>query len=448
MSLATLGAELTDKEREAISKVVFHEKMQFLFESHRYKVAHSGRAGLKSWSFARALLICGAINQERILCGREIQKSISDSVHRLLQDQIDSMGLDEFYTVTKDGIVGRNDTNFLFAGFSDQTVESMKSFEGVTKCWIEEAVNISKRSYSLLIPTIRKEDSEIWVSFNPELDTDETYVRFIDHPPPDAVVVETNWRDNLWMTKVLEDERLHCLKTEPKEEYENIWEGVPRSAVAGAIYAKEVMLAKKENRICRVPYDPRLKVHTVWDLGHRDYTAIGLFQKGVSEFRMIGYIQEHQKKIHEYAADLNALSLNWGWDWLPHDGFIEDIKAPSCYAILKAHGRRVKPKVGTKLPIPNIEVETGIKALRGIFHRLVIDSEMCDTFIQCMRRYRRAISNTTGEPAAPVHDIYSHGADMARYFALCADKMTNDEELHAPPKRPAHRPFDPGTGAL
>lgn len=442
-----MSASLTLEETQALTHVEFHEKFAFLFQPHAYKIAWGGRNALKSWSYARALLVLGSRQPERILCTREVQKSLKDSVHQLLCDQITELGLEDFYEPYESEIRGRNGTTFLFAGLSEQTSRTIKSFEGVNKCWIEEAQTITKRSYEILIPTIRKEGSELWVSFNPELDTDETYVRFILEPPEDTVSVFTTFKDNPWFSAKSEKDRRHCELTDP-EGYQNIWLGVPRSAVAGAIYAKEVTLAYKERRICCVPYDPALKVHTVWDLGHRDYTAIGLFQKGYAEYRMIGMIYDHQRKLHEYAAELNGLHLNWGWDWLPHDGFIEDVKSPSAYHILVQHGRRVKPKVGTKLPIPNVDVEIGIKALRGIFHRLVIDAETCAVFIEAAKRYRRVINQQTQQPGPPLHDIHSDPMDMGRYFALIADKMTNDEERELRPKGRVQPPFDAGTGAL
>lgn len=126
----------------------------------------------------------------------------------------------------------------------------------------------------MLIPTIRKDGSEIWVSMNPELDTDEPYVRFVSSPPPDSVVVQVNWRDNPWFPKVLEAERLHALATMPKADYENIWEGKCKPAVTGAIYAAEIGAAMESGRITDVAYDPQLKVHAIWDLGWNDSMTI------------------------------------------------------------------------------------------------------------------------------------------------------------------------------
>ena len=217
-----------------IIKVDIPEKLSFLFNPHRYKGAKGGRGSAKSWSFARALLIHGRSKPTRILCAREVQKSIKDSVHQLLKDQIETLKLTSFYTVLATEIRGANGTQFAFTGLSEHTVDTIKSFEGVDICWVEEAQAVSKRSWDILIPTIRKDNSEIWFSYNPDLETDETHQRFAINPPDDCMLVHMNYSDNRFFNDVLEAERLHCLKTNP-DDYENIWEGKCRPAVEGAI---------------------------------------------------------------------------------------------------------------------------------------------------------------------------------------------------------------------
>lgn len=203
-----------------------------------------------------------------------MQKSIKDSVHKLLGDQIDKMGLHAFYEVQRDVIRGRNGTEFLFAGLSDQTVESIKSLEGLDRAWVEEGQNVSDRSWNVLIPTIRKEGSEIWIGMNPELDTDPTYVRFVANPPPDSIVVQVNYSENPWFPKVLDDERRHAQATMSDADYGNIWLGKCKPAVAGAIYAGQVAETVEAGRICNLPYDPKFKVHVIFDLGWNDSMGI------------------------------------------------------------------------------------------------------------------------------------------------------------------------------
>lgn len=357
----------------------------------------------------------------RVLCTREIQKSIKDSVHRLLSDQIESLGLGEFYTVLETEIKGNNGSSFVFSGLSGQTVESIKSFEGIDRAWVEEAQFVSKRSWDILTPTIRKDDSEIWVSFNPELDTDETYTRFVVSPPPNACIAHMNYPDNPWFPAVLEQERLHCELTN-KEDYGQIWLGKCRSSVAGAIYAGEIGDAIRNGRICNVPYDPRLKVHTVWDLGWNDSMSIALVQRVRSEIRVIEYIEDSHKTLDWYAAELNMKRMNWGIDWLPHDGRAKDFKTgKSAEEILKSFGRRVKIT-------PNIGIEAGIKAARGMMGQVYFDKAKTARLVECLKRYRRTINQATNEPGSPLHDEFSHGADDFRYLAVVAEQLKNEDE--------------------
>jgi phage terminase large subunit len=402
------------------------EALEFLFQPSRYKVARGGRGSGKSWGFARALLIQGYQKPLRILCTREVQKSIKQSVHQLLKDQIEALGLSAEYEVLNAEIRGRNGTAIHFAGLSDMTADSIKSFEGVDRVWVEEGQSITARSWKILIPTIRKEGSEIWVSYNPELETDETHRRFVVEPPPDCVSVLMNWADNPWFPPVLEQERTHAKATMSQHEYRNVWEGECLPAVTGAIYFDEVAMLEREKRIREVPHDPLLKMHAIWDLGWNDSMSIILAQRQGSELRVIEYIEDSHRTLADYVSDLKqkryaGQPVNWGNDYLPHDGFAKDFKTgKSAEEILKALGRSVQP-------IPKMDVEGGIKAARSIFSRLYLDKDKTARLVECLKRYRRQINQTTNEPGAPLHDEFSHGADAFRYLALCADVMSNDD---------------------
>jgi len=399
----------------------FPSKLKPLFQPYRYKVAYGGRGATKSWGFARALLIQGAQRKLRILCTREVQKSIKDSVHSLLCDQIQALGFGRLYDPLQTEIRGKNGTEFLFAGLSTQTVESIKSYEGVDICWVEEARAVSKRSWSILIPTIRKEGSEIWVSFNPELDTDETYVRFVVNPPPGSWVQKLTWRDNPWFSDTLRAEMEHLKKVDP-EAYENVWEGKCRTAVEGAIYAKEIAQLVEQRRIRNVPYDPMLRVHTIWDLGWNDQTTIIFAQRLGGELRVIDYYERSHTTYAEDAAMLERKGYRYGKHWLPHDGKAQTKAAngKSPEEILKALGLQVEI-------VPLHDVEQGIKAARQMFPRCYFDQDKAARLIDCLKRYRRRINQTTQEPEAPLHDEYSHGADAFRGLALIVDKLKNDD---------------------
>jgi len=395
----------------------FPDKLDFLFQPHRYKVAYGGRGSGKSWGFARALLLQASNKPLRILCAREIQRSIRQSVHQLLTDQIQSLGLGPFYEVLESEIRGINGSLFSFTGLANNTVESIKSFEGVQIVWCEEAQTISKKSWDILIPTIRKPDSEIWVSFNPNIDTDNTYQRFVVDPPENAKVVKINWQDNPWFPQVLEDERQHSLKTNP--DYANIWEGDCKAAVDGAIYSNEIREAQEGNRITTVPYDPMMKVHVVMDLGWNDSMSVILCQKGISDLRIIGYIEDDHRTLDSYSAQLKNLSYNWGTMFLPHDGQSKDFK----------HGisaEEIMKKLGWDIRIvPKADIESGIKLARMNFHRIYFDKS-AQRLVECLKNYRRSINSATNEPGAPLHDEYSHGADAFRYLCTSIESMKNE----------------------
>jgi phage terminase large subunit len=366
---------------------------------------------------ARALLIKAANEPTRVLCAREIQKSIKQSVHTLLNDQIQSLGLGAFYEVLESEIRGINGSTFSFTGLATNTVESIKSFEGCDIVWVEEAQTVSKKSWDILIPTIRKPNSEIWVSFNPNIDTDDTYTRFVVNPPENAKVVKVNYTDNPWFPEVLEIERQHSLKTNP--DYANIWEGDCKAAVDGAIYANEIREAQEGNRITTVPYDPMLKVHVVMDLGWNDSMSVILCQKGVSDLRIIGYIEDDHRTLDSYSAQLKNLSYNWGTMYLPHDGQSKDFK----------HGisaEDIMRKLGwdTRI-VPKQDIESGIKLARMNFHRIYFDKS-AQRLVECLKNYRRSINSATNEPGAPLHDEYSHGADAFRYLCTSIEAMKNE----------------------
>ena len=397
----------------------FPAKLQFLFDPIRYKILYGGRGGAKSWGVARALLILGAQNPLRILCTRETQKSISDSVHKLLGDQITSLGLGGFYEIQQAGIYGKNGTEFIFAGLR-QDISNLKSYESVDICWVEEAQTVSKHSWDVLIPTIRKEKSEIWVSFNPELDTDDTYRRFIQNPPASAKVAMINWRDNPWFPSVLKAEMEEC-KARSEEDYQHIWEGCCIQQVEGAIYANEMRQLDKDQRITRVAYDSLKPVQAFWDIGDR-YTSIWLAQAHPFEHRVIDYVEGEGLSLMQYLKLLQAKPYVYGTMWLPHDA-----RSPQL-----GTGRSIEEQMrsaGWKVQIvPRLSIADGISLVRQIMPSCWFDGDRCADGLQALRRYRWAPDGNLGQiKREPLHDIYSHPADAFRYLAV-AIKQPDPQE--------------------
>lgn len=415
--------------------VTFPKKFKAFDKPCRYKFARGGRGSGKSWSVAKKLLLIGTQKPTRILCTREVQKSIKQSVHQLLKDQINGMGLDSFYQVLETEIRGLNGTRIYFSGLSDMTADSIKSFEGVDICWIEEGQAITDKSLKILTPTIRAEGSEIWVTYNPQLDSDPIH-QMANAERDDTITIDVNWYDNPWFPAVLNDERLHAKATLPTAEYEHIWEGKCMPAVEGAIYFNEIADAEAKGRVTRLQYDPMLKVHTIWDLGFNDSMFITFVQRVASEIRIIHAIEDNQRTLVDYVeSDIKPLNYNWGSDWLPHDGFAKRHQSGKSDAeVMLALGRKV-------IAIPNMDIESGIRRGREVFPRVYFNKESPGVMrlVECLKRYRRHVSKATGEPSRPVHDEYSHGADNYRYIAIVADKLTNDADrkpnLPPPPKR-------------
>jgi len=338
-----------------------------------------------------------------VLCTREVQKSIQQSVHQLLCDQIEAMHFSDAFTILNNEIRGPHGSQIFFSGLSDITATALKSFEGVDICWCEEAQAISAKSWKTLIPTIRKNGSEIWVTYNPELESDPTHQMFVVNPPPDCVSVLMNWSDNPYFPDVLRAEREHAEKTMKSEEYRNVWEGECLPAVTGAIYFDEVAAAEREGRIRNVPNDIMLKTHVIWDLGWNDSMSLILVQRSASELRIVDYIEDSHRTLADYVMQLKQMNLNWGIHYLPHDGFAKDYKTgKSAQEILEGLGCAVEQT-------PNMGIEEGIKAARMTFSRVYFDKDKAARLIECLKRYRRHINKQTLEAGSALHDEYSHG---------------------------------------
>jgi len=193
----------------------------------RYRVAYGGRAGAKSWEFARQLIVRAAREKLRVLCTREYQRSIKDSVHRVLRDQVSLLRMDGNYDVGEAYLRSHIGSEFIYKGLR-YNVDEVKSTEGLDIAWVEEAHTTSAQSWEVLIPTIRKPGSEIWVSFNPDQDDDPTYKRFIENPPDNAIVVKVGFQDNPWVSDETLEE-MEYLKRVDYEAYLHVWEGFTRT---------------------------------------------------------------------------------------------------------------------------------------------------------------------------------------------------------------------------
>lgn len=389
----------------------FPEKLRCLFEPKRYKVLYGGRGGAKSWGVARALLIMGLQRPIRVLCARELQNSIAESVHKLLADQIDLLRLP--YSVEKARIYNALGTEFFFEGIRQNT-DKVKSYEGIDICWVEEAQRASHSSWEILIPTIRKPGSEIWVTFNPDLETDDTFQRFVKHPFPDEMqtTIFMSWRDNPWFPLVLMNE-MEQLKARDYDEYLHVWEGQCRVLLEGAVYADELRDMVADKRFCRVPYDASTGVNVFFDLGYADYTAMWFMQKVGFEYHLIRFYQNHLKKFDFYLEFMQRQNYVYDTLWLPWDASSDHLGTKmTIEEQTRAKGFRVRI-------VPKLSLLDGINAARTIFPACFFDEQNCEDGIKALRHYHYEIIEEEGRlKKEPVHDWASHAADAFRYFAI------------------------------
>lgn len=361
----------------------------------RYRVAYGGRGSAKSWTIARALLLRGVEQPLRILCAREFQASIRDSVHRLLADQVQVLGLDEFYQVGQAAIVGANGTEFLFKGLRRDVAE-VKSTEGIDLCWVEEAEAVSDTSWEVLIPTVRKAASEIWVSFNPALASDPTYRRFVERPPERGLVRHVCYTDNPWVPAVLRDEAASLRQRDP-EAYAHVWGGQPWSRSDAQVLA---------GKWCVLDFTPA----THWQ-GPYYGADWGFAQDPTVLLRL--WIADRRLYV-EYEAggvqlDLDATGR--AFDAVPgsREHVIRaDSARPETIHEMVRRGFRVQPA-----PKWDGSVKDGIEHLRG-YEQIVIHPR-CARAQQEARLYRYKADPRTGDVLPKLHEGYDHTWDAARY---------------------------------
>lgn len=383
-----------------------------LYEPCRYKVMYGGRGGAKSFGAADALIVKAWEKRLLILCTRELQKSIKESVHLLLKNRIESLGFEDEYEVLNNEIRGKNGSRFIFMGLKHNPTE-IKSTEGVDICWVEEAEKVTDGSWKILIPTIRKENSEIWVTFNPNLITDATYQRFVLNPPPNAWVQKVSWRDNPYFPKVLEDERDYLMGKD-YEEYLHVWEGELKTFADGAIYKKQLEKARKDGRISGVPVENGVEVHTFWDLGRDDDTAIWFMQQVGREYHFIDYYSARFEDIEHYARVIKDKGYNYGSHWMPHD-----VEAQSLG--MKTNRKKMFIDAGVK-PIEVVQrvqdLMDGVAMTKQVFDNCWFDEERCKEGLAALSNYSRKYDEERDTyMERPVHNWASNGADAFRQFA-------------------------------
>ncbi len=348
--------------------------------------------------------------------------SLAESVHKLLSDQIEALGLSEFYDIQVGKILGKNGTSFSFEGIKNNT-SKIKSYEAIDYCWLEEADKVSKSSWGILIPTIRKPGSEIIMTFNPSLETDYTYTRFVKDPDlksltrigqnglvlrwqesEQSVSVKMTWADNPWFPEVLRAE-MEGDKRRDYDHYLHVWEGHCLVNLEGAIFAKELRRVREKNQICGVPWDRETPVDTFWDLGRRDLAAIWFAQRVAMQYRILHYFEDRGEDIHYYLKYCQDQPYVYGTFYMPHDAAAKRMgEKRSIKEITQKMGRTVRI-----IPRPQKKVNA-INAARVIFPNCWFDEDGTQDGVQRLSHYTYNIKDGQFSEE-PKHDDNSNGAD-------------------------------------
>lgn len=370
------------------------EVFEGIWRPYRYKVFHGGRGSAKSWTVAGVLIWLAARVRLRVLCARELQISMADSVHKLLVDQIERLGLIDEYVVTATSIRSRVGSEFMFKGLR-HNVNEIKSTEGIDICWVEEAQRVSESSWEILIPTIRKSGSEIWITFNPDSEDDPTYKRFITNTPPGSLVVEVNFDKNPFFPDELRRE-MEYLKTVDFEAYEHIWLGKPKGRSKAQILSGKYEIADFET-----PSDAVFLYGADWGFAQDPTVLVRCF------------IRERFLYI-----DMEAYGVGVELDELPA---LFDSIPGSRKHVIKADNSRpetishVSNKGFSVLPAAKWagSVEDGITFLRS-FEKIIIH-ERCQHTAEEARLYSYKVDKLTEEVLPIIVDKHNHCIDAIRY---------------------------------
>lgn len=368
-------------------------------EPHRYKSFWGGRGSGKSWTYARLLVGLAKNKKLRILCTREFQASIRESVHQLLSNQISVLGLSAFYTITRESIKSTIGSEFIFKGLRANTDE-IKSLEGVDICWIEEAQSISNESWQILIPTIRKEGSEIWLSWNTGEVSDPTYQRFVVNPPDDCVSVKVSYLDNPYFPSTLEKERAYLQRVD-SDAYDHVWDGNPLSISNACIFKGKFV----EEEFETPEHPPRFFFGSDWGFSNDPTTLIRSWITGNDlwiDYEAYGVGVE----LTEIAELFSSVPEYEKWI------IYADNARPETISYLKKNYKlRVEPCIKGKG-----SVEDGIAFLRK-FEKIHVHPR-CKHTLEEFKLYSYKQDSKTQEVLPIVLDKNNHLMDALRY-SLC-----------------------------
>ena len=380
-------------------KIEIIDKLLFLIEKEsRYKIVYGGRGGGKSHTIARALIIISLTKKTRILCAREIQKSIADSVLKLLKDIIRQLKLSNYFKITKDSIISVNGSEFMLKGLKSN-IDQVKSIEAVDIVWIEEADRVSEESWLVLIPTIRKQGSEIWASFNPKKKEDPVYQRFVLNKRDDAIVVKINYNNNPYFPETLEKERVYEREND-FERYLHVWEGEIEKTTDAQIFKNKYEVREFKSHPKEEVYANRYFFGM--DFGYIDPLAVVRCYIYDSMLWIDYEAGGSQIDIDFIAAVIDQIPESRNWQ------IRADSSDPMIIDSLKNKGFRV---MGAKKGAGSIE--RGILYLKR-FKKIIIH-ERCEQLINEFKLYSYKVDKHTNEILPVIEGGKDHYIDALRY---------------------------------
>lgn len=396
-------------------RVEVPRKLKPLLAPRRYKGAYGGRGGAKSHFFAEQIIVRCLIQPTRVVCIREVQNSIKDSVRQLLIDKIEKLGLLQTFDVLESEIRGPGGSQIVFKGMQSYNAANIKSLEGYDIAWVEEAQTLSQHSLDLLRPTLRKNGSELWFSWNPRFKTDPVDQFFRKNPPDDAVSVLINWRDNPWFPDVLRKEMEHDFATDP-DKAEHIWNGAYGFG-QGAILARWVAIAERNGRITDVKADPDgAPIVVSSDIGFRDTAGWWFWQPQLGGYKVLKYIGESgfdaDDWIPQLQKEIEAIGAPLGRIWLPHDARAKTFqsKHTTVDKFLTAFG------AAHVAVVPQTKKLDQISAARTVINKCEFDRDGCEDGLDGLRAWEYEYNEETGVfSREPVHNWASHPSDAFAY---------------------------------
>jgi phage terminase large subunit len=398
-------------------RVEVPRKLVPLLQPKRYKGAYGGRGGAKSHFFAEQIILRCYNRTTRVVCIREVQNSIKDSVKQLLTDKIAKLGLNHAFEVIDNEVRCNNGSIIIFRGMQSYNADNIKSLEAYDLAWVEEAQTLSQHSLDLLRPTLRAEGSELWFSWNPRYKTDAVDKFFRKSPPEDSICVQINWRDNPWFPDVLRKEMLHDFMVD-EDKAEHIWNGA-YGAGQGAILARYVNRAERDGRINNeVVFDKDgAQIEISSDLGFRDTASWWYWQRKPGGFALLMYDGDSgldaDDWIERIQNNITAISGGkLGKIWLPHDARAKTFQSKHTVVdkFLSSFG------TGKVAVVPQTKKTDQINAARAVIANCEFHKERCENGLDGLMAWEYDYDEENGVfSREPKHNWASHPSDAFAY---------------------------------